>query len=143
MRAVLRGGVESLLALALRALAGGADVHHQLGPLHLLRQREGARVEGVGELLVVLGDDAGAAAVGAVELHQLDVQQRRDLGHGAVQLGGEAARDAAGPVGDLHAHAVALPSLPAAPEGAALWAEAALAAGLSSSSSPLTYRLSS
>ena len=36
------------------------------------------------------------------ELHELDVEQRRDLGHGAVQLGGEAAAHAAGPVGDSH-----------------------------------------
>src|SRR5205807_106937 len=56
----------------------------------------------VRELLVVLGDDAGAGAAGAVELDELDVEQRRDLRHRAVQLGGEAAADAAGPVRDLH-----------------------------------------
>ena len=39
-----------------------------------LGEREGARVERVGELLVVLGDDAGAAAVRAVELDELDVR---------------------------------------------------------------------
>jgi hypothetical protein len=100
--AVLGVRVEALLALALGALAGGADVHHQLGAVDLLGEREGARVERVGELLVVLGDHAGAGAARAVELHQLDVEQWRDLGHRAVQLGGEAAADAAGPVGDLH-----------------------------------------
>ena len=42
-------------------------------------------------------------AARAVELDELDVQQRRDLRHRAVQLGGEAAAHAAGPVGDLHA----------------------------------------
>ena len=106
--AVLGVGVEALLALRLGALAGRADVHHQLGSLHLLGQGEGARVERVGQLLVVLGDHAGARAAGAVELDQLDVQQRRDLRHRAVQLGGEAAAHAAGPVGDLHT--LALPS---------------------------------
>ena len=100
--AVLGVRVEALLALGLRALAGRADVHHQLGALDLLGERERARVERVGELLVVLGDDAGAAAARAVELDELDVEQRRDLRHRAVQLGGEAAADAAGPVGDLH-----------------------------------------
>ena len=58
--------------------------------------------ESVGELLVVLGDHARSAAVCAVELDQLDVQQRRDLRHRAVQLGSEASAHAAGPVGDLH-----------------------------------------
>ena len=106
--AVLGVRVEALLALALGALAGGADVHHQLRALDLLGERERARVERVRELLVVLGDHARAGAAGAVELDQLDVQQRRDLRHRAVQLGGEAAADAAGPVGDLHA---ALPSV--------------------------------
>ncbi len=101
VRAVLGVRVEALLALALRALAGRADVHHQLA-VGLLGERERARVERVGELLVVLGDHAGAAAVGAVELDQLDVEQRRDAGHRAVQLGREAAADAARPVGDLH-----------------------------------------
>ena len=61
VRAVLGVGVEALLALALRALAGRADVHHQLGALDLLGQRERAGVQRVGQLLVVLGDDAGAA----------------------------------------------------------------------------------
>ena len=107
-RAVLGVRVEPFLALRLGALAGRADVHHQLRPVDLLGEREGARVERVGELLVVLGDHAGAGAAGAVELDQLDVEQRRDLRHRAVQLGGEAAADAAGPVGDLH---TALPSV--------------------------------
>ena len=44
----------------------------------LLGQRERPRVQRVGELLVVLGDDAGAAARRAVELDELEVQQRRD-----------------------------------------------------------------
>ena len=101
-RAVLRVRVEALLALRLRALAGGADVHHrQLGP-GLLRERERPCVQRVGELLVVLGDDAGAAAGRAVELDELEVQQRCDVLHRAVQLGRETAADAAGPVGDLH-----------------------------------------
>ena len=96
--------VQALLALALRALAGRADVHHQVGALGdlLLGERERAGVERVRELLVVLGDHAGAAAGGAVELDELDVQQRRDLRHRAVQLRGEAAAHAAGPVGDFH-----------------------------------------
>src|SRR5262249_12674177 len=68
----------------------------------LLRECERARVERVGELLVVLGDHAGAAAARAIQLDQLDVEQRCDLGHRAVQLGGEAAAHAAGPVCDLH-----------------------------------------
>ena len=100
-------GVEALLALALRALAGGADVHHQVGALDLLREGEGAGVEGVGELLAVLGDHAGPAAAGTVELDELDVEQRRDLLHRAVKLRGEAPAHAAGPVGNLH-----LPFLP-------------------------------
>ena len=96
--------VQALLALALRALARRADVHHQLGAARdlLLGEREGAGVERVRELLVVLGDHAGAAAGGAVELDELDVQQRRDPRHRAVQLRGEAAAHAAGPVRDLH-----------------------------------------
>ena len=68
----------------------------------LLGERERARVERVRELLVVLGDHAGAAAGGAVELDELDVQHRRHLRHRAVQLRGEAAAHAAGPVRDLH-----------------------------------------
>ena len=99
--AVLGVGVQALLALGLRALAGGADVHHQLA-VGLLGQREGARVERVGQLLVVLGDHAGAAAGGAVELDQLEVEQRRDLGHRTVQLRREPAAHAARPVGNLH-----------------------------------------
>ena len=59
--AVLGVPVEALLALGLGALAGRADVHHQLA-VGLLGERERARVERVGELLVVLGDHAGAAA---------------------------------------------------------------------------------
>ncbi len=103
--AVLRVRVQALLAFALRALAGRADVHHQVGAVGdlLLGEREGARVEGVGQLLVVLGDHAGATAGGAVEGDELDVEHRRDHGHRAVQLGGETAAHAAGPVRDLHA----------------------------------------
>ncbi len=86
-------------------------------PSHLLGQREGARVERVRELLVVLGDHAAAGAVGALEFDQLDIQQRRHARHRAVQLGGEAPAHAAGPIGDLHA--------------------------ASSSSSPTMYRFSS
>ncbi len=109
MGAVGGVGVESLLALRLGALAGRADVHHrQVG---LLGEREGAGVERVGELLVVLGDDAGAAAVRAVEGDQLDAELLGDELHRAVQLGGEAARDAAGPVGDLHDSLVAIGDL--------------------------------
>ena len=100
--AVLRVRVEPLLRLGLRALAGGADVHHQVRALDLLGERERARVERVGELLVVLGDDARAGAARAVELDELDVEQRGHLRHRAVQLRGEAAAHAAGPVGDLH-----------------------------------------
>src|SRR5439155_16876085 len=74
-----------------------------LRPLHLLGEGEGASVQRVGELLVVLGDHARAGAARPVELDQLGVQQGRDLGHRAVQLGREAAADAPGPVGDLHA----------------------------------------
>src|ERR1019366_7682805 len=97
-----------------------ADVHHQLA-VGLLGHREGARVQRVGELLVVLGDHAGTTAVGTVELDQLDVQQRRDGGHRAMQLGCEAAAHAAGPVRDFHAVASAVD-------------------GSFSSSVPLTYR---
>jgi hypothetical protein len=100
--AVVGVRVEALLALGLRALARRADVHHQRGALDLLGQRERARVQRVGELLVVLGDDARAAARGAVELDELEVEQRGDLRHRAMELGREAAADAAGPVGDLH-----------------------------------------
>src|SRR4029079_2369787 len=73
-----------------------------LRPLDALRERERPRVERVGELLVVLGDDAGAGAAGAVELDELDVEHRGDLRHRAVRLGGEPAAHAAGPVRDLH-----------------------------------------
>ena len=132
--AVLGVGVEALLALGLRALAGRADVHHQVGAAAdlLLGERERARVERVGELLVVLGDHAGAAAGGAVELDELDVEQRGDLRHRAVQLRREAAAHAAGPVGDLHGSG----SSQRAVAGASV-------VGSGSSSSPTTYRLSS
>ncbi len=102
MRAVLHRRVKPLLTLALGPLASGADVHHQLSPIDLLGQSKGARVQRVGKLLVVLGNHAGPAAVGPIELNQLDVEQRSDLGHGPVQLGCEAAADAAGPVSNLH-----------------------------------------
>ena len=62
-----------------------------IGSAGLLGEREGARVQRVGELLVVLGDHAGARAVGAVELDQLDPEPLGDQRHRAVQLGGEAA----------------------------------------------------
>ena len=136
--AILAVAVEPLLALGLRALAGRADVHHQLRALDLLRERERARVQRVGELLVVLGDDAGARAAGAVELDELDVEQRGDLRHRAVQLRGEAAADAAGPVRDLHVFGLL---------SAGRWLPAASACSAPSpagcSSSPTTYRLSS
>jgi hypothetical protein len=99
--AIGRVGVEALLALALGALTGRADVHHRQPGL--LGEGEGPRVERVGELLVVLGDDPGAAAVGAVEFNQLDPELLGDDRHRAVQLGREAARDAAWPVSELHA----------------------------------------
>ena len=67
-----------------------------------LPERERARVQRVGELLVVLRDDAGAGAAGPVELDELDVEQRGDLRHRTVQLRGESPADAAGPIGDLH-----------------------------------------
>ncbi len=111
MGAVGGVGVEALLALRLSALAGRADVHHR--EAGLLGEGEGAGVERVGELLVVLGDDAGAAAVGAVEGDQLDPEPLGDERHRAVQLGGEAARDAAGPVGDLDLLAHWIASSPA------------------------------
>ena len=85
MGAVVGVRVEALLALRLGALAGRADVHHRQPGL--LGEREGAGVERVGELLVVLGDHAGAAAVGAVELDQLDAEPLGDQRHRAVQLG--------------------------------------------------------
>ena len=93
-------GVEALLALGLGALALRADVHHR--EAGLLGQREGAGVEGVGQLLVVLGDDAGAAAVGAVQFDQLDAEPLGDQRHRAVQLRGEAPGYAPGPVGQFH-----------------------------------------
>ena len=83
----------------------------------LLREREGAGVERVGEFLVVLGDHAGTGAARPVQLDQVEVQQRRDPCHRAVQLGREAAAHAAGPVGELHVE--------------------------TSSSTPATYKLSS
>ena len=86
MLAVGGVGVEPLLALGLGALARRADVHHPLGAVDALGHRERARVQGVGELLVVLGDDARAAAVRAVELDQLEVEHGRDLRDRAVQL---------------------------------------------------------
>src|SRR3712207_7811618 len=58
----------------------------------------------------VLGDDARAAAGGAVELHELEVEERGDLLHRAVQLRGEAAADAAGPVGRSEEHTSELQS---------------------------------
>ena len=42
--AELRVRVQAFLALALGALAGGADVHHQLGPVDLLGERKGTRI---------------------------------------------------------------------------------------------------
>ena len=138
--AVVRVRVEALLALGLRALARRADVHHQRGALDLLGERERARVQRVGELLVVLGDDAGAAARRAVELDELEVQHRRDLGHRAVELGREAAADAAGPVGDLHRvgdSSGSWPGWPASAPGmpAAVPAEAGAVSAPSASSS--------
>jgi hypothetical protein len=50
----------------------------------------------------VLGDHAGTAAVGAVELHQLEVEEGRDLRHGAVQLGCESPGHTPGPISQLH-----------------------------------------
>src|SRR3954452_21006673 len=141
MLAVLAVPVQALLALALRALTGRADVHHQRGAVGdlLLGEREGAGVEAVGELLVVLRDHPRAAAGGAVELDQLDVQQRRDPRHRAVQLGGEATAHATGPVGDLHWFGLLSAGrwLPAASP----WVSVSPVSG--SSSSPTTYRLSS
>ena len=106
-------------------------------PSHLLGERERAGVQRVGELLVVLGDHAGAGAARAVQRDELEVEQRRDLRHRSVQLWGEAAAYAAGPVGDLHQ--VVLPSGLAGSAGAApsAAAEAAATAAVSwSSSSP-------
>src|SRR6185503_4539020 len=107
--AVCGARVEALLALGLRALAGRADVHHARGALDALGQCEGTRVERVGELLVVLRYHARAAAVRAVELDKLQVEQRRDLGDRSVQHGSESPRHAPGPVSQLHA-----PSSPSA-----------------------------
>jgi hypothetical protein len=50
-----------------------------------------ARVQRVGELLVVFGDHAGTAAVGAIERHELDPEPVGHQRHRAVQLGREAA----------------------------------------------------
>ena len=77
--AVGAAGVEALLTLGLRALTGGADVHHARGALDVLGHREGPGVERVHELRVVLGDHAGAATVGPVELDQLEVEQGATL----------------------------------------------------------------
>ena len=49
-----------------------------IGRPGLLGEGEGAGVERVGELLVVLGDHAGAAAVGAIELDELDAEPLGD-----------------------------------------------------------------
>jgi hypothetical protein len=95
-------GVEPLLALGPRALAGRADVHHPGGALDPLCHRERPRVQRVGKLLVVLGDHTRAAAVRAVELDELEVELGGDLRDSPMQLGGEAARDAAGPIRQLH-----------------------------------------
>src|SRR5215207_7523644 len=139
--AVLARGVQALLALALRPLAGRADVHHHRA-VGLLGQREGAGVERVGELLVVLGDHARAAARRAVEPDELEVQQRGDLGHRAVQLGGEAARDAARPVGDPHALEPSIPAVLADESSVSVPPGSPWAASCSSSS-PMMYRLNS
>src|SRR5260370_1233501 len=58
--------------------------------------------------LIVLVDHAGPAARGAVEFDQLEVEQRRDLGHRSVQLGSETTADATGPIGNLHADSLSL-----------------------------------
>ena len=138
--AVLGVGVEPFLALALRPLAGRADVHHHLRTVDLLGQREGSCVERVGELLVVLGDHPRAAAGSTVQLDELDVQQRRHLRHRAVQLRGEATADASGPVGDLHRFAPTSGPVAASSSSAA---SATTTSGGSSSSSPTMYRFSS
>src|SRR5207248_8434820 len=122
-------GVEALLALRLRALARGADVHHPERAVHALRHCERAGVQRVHELLVVLGDHAGAAAVRAVELDQLDVEPGRHGGHRAVELRGEAARHAAGPIRDLDAQAS--------------WPPSAIAPSSSPPDSPTMYMFSS
>src|SRR3954453_19920209 len=104
MLAVLAVPVQALLALALRALTGRADVHHQRGAVGdlLLGERERAGVEGVGQLLVVLGDYAAPPARGTAELDRVDVRPRRAPRHRAVQLRREASAHAAGSVRDLH-----------------------------------------
>ncbi len=126
-------GVEALLALRLGALTGRADVHHRQPGL--LGEGEGARVEGVGQLLVVLGDDPGAAAVGAIQFDQLDAEPLSDQCHRAVQLGGEAARDAAGPVGDLDLAVAHASSLSAAEAASAARTSAVGSSGSGSTSS--------
>jgi hypothetical protein len=70
--------------------------------LDLLGHRERAGVERVDQFLVVLGDHSGAAAVGAIELNELEVEPGGDSRHRPVELRCEAARYAAGPVGELH-----------------------------------------
>src|SRR5438105_4086199 len=122
VRTVLRVGVQALWAPALRPLAGRADVDHQLGSVDLLGERERARVQRVCQLLVVLGDHAGAGAAGAIQLDQLEVEQRCHLGHRPVQLGGKAATHTTGPVGDSHHSELSSLGAPCSPPPPAPWA---------------------
>jgi succinate dehydrogenase / fumarate reductase iron-sulfur subunit len=102
----------------------------------LLGEREGAGVERVGELLVVLGDDAGAGAVGPVELDQLAPEALGDQAHRPVQLGGEAARDTARPIRNLEIGHQALPSSGSGSIAATGTASASGTGASSSASSP-------
>ena len=130
-------GLKALAITAQRAFdnfrPGGVKVLAG-APVILLGEGERPRVQRVRELLVVLGDHARAAARGAVQRHELDVQQRGDLRHRAVQLRREPTAHAAGPVCDLHVFGLLSTGvLPAALPSS----------GCGSSSSPTTYRLSS
>ena len=110
--AVARVGVQALLALDCapwQSSRCSSSAPRSAGPA----RRSG--VERVGKLLVVLGDHASARAVGPIQLDQLDPEAVGDQGHRAVQLGGEAAADAAGPVRDLDRAAIRRPPWTASP----------------------------
>ena len=112
VRAVLGVRVQPLLALALRALAGRADVHHQLAPSTCCASANVRALSVSASSWLCSAITPAPQQLARSSSTSSMSEQRRDLSHRAVQLGRKAAADAAGPVGDLHECA---PSVATAP----------------------------